>query len=429
LRHSASNGARENHLPTHAKAADAAWLSVRDAIGALELLPQLRPRNRKEIGAHRIMDTFHMIDIIPLLPLPCPPSGRSSYYVPCPECDRSGRKNGKHLNISLSKDVFRCPKCGVSGGVFDLYALCTGIPREGIRDELKRVLRGGGAAAQGTPKPAPPQPEAVELPVADIETRHAAYSALLSLLPLAPDHLRSLLDRGLTEDAVHEREYRTTPIVGEKALAKRISGDGHKLVGVPGFYRDKFGVWAFISAKRGILVPVRDVRGRIQGLQIRLDNAGRRKYRWVSSAGIESGAEGCGAEGWCHMAGPAMERVILTEGPMKADVIHHLTGQAVVAVPGVNSLRHLEPTLSELVGLGVRHAMTAFDMDFLSSRHVQSGYADLVGLLGRMGLSFGTYLWHPDYKGLDDYIWEHCRHGREPAGSSPALAAGRCADQ
>ena len=66
------------------------------------------------------MELFHMADIIPLIGLPPPPSGRSSYNIPCPCCDDEPGK--RHLNINLKKDVFRCPRCGFSGGIFDLYA-------------------------------------------------------------------------------------------------------------------------------------------------------------------------------------------------------------------------------------------------------------------------------------------------------------------
>ena len=85
---------------------------------------------------------------------------------------------------------------------------------------------------------------------------------------------------------------------------------------------------------------MRDVKGRIQGMQVRLDSAKKRKFRWVSSAGLP---EGCGAKTWVHLAGDPRPLVLLTEGPMKADVIHALTGQTVLAVPGVNSLAQLGP--------------------------------------------------------------------------------------
>ena len=89
---------------------------------------------------------------------------------------------------------------------------------------------------------------------------------------------------------------------------------------------------------------------------------------------------------------------------MKADIIHYLTGQTVLAVAGVNTLTHLELVLPQLREQGVVRIMTAFDMDFMTNPHVQSG----VSLLSAQGLTYGTYLWDPQYKGLDDYIWEHC---------------------
>ena len=90
-------------------------------------------------------------------------------------------------------------------------------------------------------------------------------------------------------------------------------------------------------------------------------------------------------------------------------MVHQLTGQTVLAVPGVNALTHLEKTLLTLRELGVRHIMTAFDMDFLSNPHVQSGYDALTQKLMTLGFRYGTYLWDPGYNGLDDYVWEACR--------------------
>lgn len=352
---------------------------------------------------------YRMADIVSLLGLPYPPQGRSSYYVSCPCCD-SGHGRKKHLNINLAKDVFRCPRCGCSGGLFDLYALFTGVNREDVLDELKRRI--GSDEDHSSPgkkmKPDITQsfsiPVNIDCPPTDIDTRDETYRALLGKLELASDHRAALLKRGLSEEVIARNEYKTTPAVGAKVLAKQLLADGHYLAGVPGFYRDKADQqWTFAQNQRGILIPVRDRMGRIQGLQIRRDNAIKRKFRWVSSA---ERLDGCRAEGWVHIVGPIREQVLLTEGPMKGDVIHHLTGQTVIAVPGVNTLTQLQLVLGELMALGVRHVMTAFDMDFLQNHHVQNGYFDLVWMLHRMGLGFGTYLWHPEYNGLDDYIWE-----------------------
>ena len=353
----------------------------------------------------RDMELYHMADVIPLLGIPEPPYGRSSYYVTCPCCDTDPRK--KHLNINLQKDVFRCPRCGASGGIFDLYSICTGVPREKVRDILIEKL------GKPSVRPARRQeaPVVHECPLTDVDTRHVTYMALLSKLTLAPDHLENLLARGLTEAEISRLGYKTTPILGSAAIAKQMQSDGLYLAGVPGFYRTESGAWTFAHEQRGILIPVRNLHGQIQGLQIRRDQVSRRKFRWVSSA---EKPDGCRAEGWTHLAGPPAARIILTEGPMKADVIHTLTGMTVLAVPGVNALTQLQKALEVLREEGVKEIKTAFDMDMATNEHVQNGYRSLTELLSQMGFHFGTYLWDPQYKGLDDYIWESCLERHRP---------------
>jgi hypothetical protein len=164
----------------------------------------------------------------------------------------------------------------------------------------------------------------------------------------------------------------------------------------------------FVPEQRGILIPVRDLQGRIQGLQIRRDNAQKRKFRWVFQRELPGGLprRGLDAFRW-----PCARKILLIEGPLKADVVHRITGQTVLAVPGVNALTQLEQTLLELRGLDVRHVMTAFDMDFLRNFYVQSGYAALTQTLVRLGFHYGTYLWNPNYNGLDDFVWGRLRGG------------------
>lgn len=349
------------------------------------------------------MERIRMTDIIPLIGIPEPKYGRVSYNVPCPCCDDNPHK--KHLNIHLEKDVFRCPRCGFSGGVFDLYAHYAGINRKNAREILYARLNWDSDAPVRKQKSYAPMDVVPECPITDVDTRHDTYSALLSKLSLASDHRENLLSRGFTEEAIARLEYRTTPVIGNSALAKQLLAEGKYLPGVPGFYHTATGEWSFIREDRGILIPVRNPEGKIQGLQIRRDNVSKRKFRWVSSVGKKDGTR---AEGWTHMAGPPQETILLTEGPMKADVIHFLTGQTVLAVPGVNSLTQLKPVLSYLREQGTQQVMTAFDMDYMTNPHVQNGYYSLAALLSEMGFQYGTYLWNPAYKGLDDYVWQCC---------------------
>jgi len=353
------------------------------------------------------MEIYHMSDIVSLLGLPYPPQGRTSYYIPCPCCDDKPR--AKHLNINLQKDVFRCPRCGVYGGVFALYSLYTGVPVDKVRDVLNERL--GTSVQTEKAKQKLQVPAIQEYPITDIDTRHATYEALLSLLTLAPDHRDNLLGRGLSQRDIDRLGYKTTPVVGTTAIAKQLQSQGHYLAGIPGFYRNESDNWVFVHERRGILIPVRNKDGLIQGLQIRRDNVNRRKFRWVSSAERK---DGCKAEGWPHLAGPVRSVLVLTEGPMKADVIHALSGLTVLAVPGVNALTQLRSTLAELRGEGLTEIKTAFDMDFFTNCHVQNGYNSLLALLDEMGFQYGTYVWDPRYKGLDDYIWEHCLQRKRP---------------
>ncbi len=99
---------------------------------------------------------------------------------------------------------------------------------------------------------------------------------------------------------------------------------------------------------------------------------------------------------------------------MKTDVIHTLTGATVLAVPGVNALTQLQKALEALRKEGVEEIKTAFDTDLATNDHVQNGYRSLTELLSQMGFHFGTYLWDPQYKGLDDYIWKGCYQRHRP---------------
>ena len=318
---------------------------------------------------------YQMTDILPLLPIPQPPNGKSAYNIPCPLCDRAGSRE-KHLNINLKRNVYRCPKCGqFQGGVFDLYAYYMGIPREKVLEDLTARLQrdisypAGKAATRKKLQPPPMKPQAS---LAPLEERDRVYRALLNRLTLAPDHRENLLSRGLTDEAIERLGYKSTPVVGFHALAQSLLDEGYTLFGVPGFYRDKDGRWTMAVWRRGILIPG-TYFGKIQGFQIRL-----------------------------------------IEGYMKADIVNHFTGQTMLAIPGVTSLQHLESALRDLIPMGVRHIMTCFDMDYLKNWHVESAYQNLVELLAKQNVTFGTYLWVPDYNGLDDYIWEFCMNKGNP---------------
>ena len=350
---------------------------------------------------------YKMLDILPLLSVPQPPIGRSSYNIPCPLCDHPNTRDG-HLNINLRKNVFRCSKCGeFYGGVFDLYAYFMNVPRDDVQSALQGRLVGSGSYKKRSNKPKG-QPVLAATPqaaLARIEVRDHTYQALLGQLTLDADHKENLLHRGLGEDEILRLQYRTTPQDGFQTIAKKLLAENCQLLGVPGFYIDKSEHWTMNAVRRGIIIPCRDRFGRIQRLHVRTDTERRGKFRPISSPDKRNG---CATENWCHLAGPVQENILLIEGYMKADIVHYLTGQTVLAVPGVTGLTHLADVLSELIPLGVRHVMTCFDMDYLKNWHVENAYTNLLELLASLDITFGTYLWSPEFNGLDDFIWGFC---------------------
>lgn len=189
---------------------------------------------------------YQMTDIIPLLPIPQPPYGKSSYNIPCPLCDRPGTRD-KHLNINLKRNVYRCPKCGqFEGGVFDLYAYYTGVPRDKVLEDVTVRLHGESLPYAGKDshrKKLQPPPMIPQASLAPLDERDRVYRALLSKLTLASDHRENLLARGLTDEAIARLGYKSTPVVGFHALAQSLLDEGHTLFGVPGFYRDQDGRW------------------------------------------------------------------------------------------------------------------------------------------------------------------------------------------
>jgi hypothetical protein len=186
------------------------------------------------------------------------------------------------LNISLKKDVFRCPRCGVSGGIFDLYSLYTGVPRDKVYKTLLRTMGKGQTEQPKTvPVPHPPIVEA-ECPITDVDTRHATYTAFLSKLSLAQDHRENLLGRGLTDEEIvrltadmkasRERIESLTEYRSNKAVEMGILDDK----------RDEV-----ITKVNDINVSIAETRKEIEAVDLLIENIDNR----LSELGAEKQAE------------------------------------------------------------------------------------------------------------------------------------------
>ncbi len=259
----------------------------------------------------------------------------------------------------------------------------------------------------------------VEIPQAERASDqqvHQAYSLLLGMLSLTPAHRAHLKSekRGLTDSQIDAFGFRSTPPAFLcRSLAERLLRQGCTLEGVPGFYLHEKGYWTarFSSRASGILIPAIGMDGLIKGMQILLDTPFRdkddppgkagTKYIWLSSAsknrGITSGSP-------VHFAGDPFSRTVyVTEGLLKADIAHCLTGRTFVAVAGANNGNPREPLFALLAQNGTELVVEAYDMDKCSNAMTAKGSSQICRMAVRYGMECRRLTWNPNYKGIDDW--------------------------
>lgn len=356
----------------------------------------------------------------------------------CPIC--GGRTS---FGISVEKQTCHCMKCNFSGNATSLYATVNGISTKDAYKELVNAL------ASGYVKPEVKKNtwEQIESNsnLASLDIRDKTYGEMFRLLPLSDDHKAVLLKRGFDEETANR--YRTLSLkeaVNRSSLARKLSATC-TLAGVPGFYKDKTGEWTLVYTKTGILVPYLSFDRKIQGIQIRKDNAllrtfedGKKenKYTWLSSNLIPKDAiagSGTKATTFVHYAcdfekgfngtyRPVFinHTAFLTEGGMKADLAHLLTGQGYLAVPGVSALTQLHEELKKIKELGVTRVINAYDMDYLTNENVFQAVQKTEEMIREMGFSYNRLMWDTKekelgtaLKGIDDY-YAYCYKGIVP---------------
>jgi len=159
---------------------------------------------------------------------------------------------------------------------------------------------------------------------------------------------------------------------------------------------------------QGLMVPVRDVEGRIEGFQIRraevTDDSPR--YVWLSSS---SKSDGTSSGAPVHFRNvEAMResgRAIITEGALKGDIIAHYTDRGVITVQGVSSFKDdfgkkLREQIPELHKVSI-----AFDADYARNPNVQRALTRLSETLQQADLEAERLKWEEsEGKGLDYYL-------------------------
>ncbi len=279
---------------------------------------------------------------------------------------------------------------------------------EGWRDRIE----------QAAPSPLPP-----DTPIADADTLHAVYSAMLKGLSLSQAHRSGLVVRGLTDAAIVANGYKTLGQMGRHKIAlslyRQFGRDALRVPGISVGMREHEGHSSeklTISGPSGLLIPVRDAKQRIIAITVRRDDVSEGKYAKLSSAG-DRNHNGPGPGSPAHVPigvgvdWPENGIVRLTEGELKADIAFGLSGVPTIAFPGVGGWQRALTAAMDL--LGVHTIRLAFDRDATTNTTVASNQRAAAETVLRLGLSLQIEDWsmvETGCKGIDDLL----RSGRVP---------------
>lgn len=378
--------------------------------------------------------SWTMLDVLSLLGISTNPN-KVEVRIDCPFCGK------KHMDINQVKGVGQCWSESCRQGVdsVSLYAAYEGLSLADARAQIKERLGIDNHDNRNPKYPARIVYKSVinESQMADVDTRNNVYRAFLNELPLSEKNRTMLIARGFDEEDIETTMYRTLPSRDEidfVALCTRMQKEGYNLAGIPGFFKLNSGYWTFVGMTKGILMPQIDRRNRIFGLQLRKDDDLRKyieqigeiegKCCWFSSKSCKNG---CGAKASesvhyaCDfkysegMYSPILkDTIMLTEGSMKADLIHSFLRDApVVSIPGVKILTAIENDIGYWRERGVKRILLCFDMDYKTNQDVQLSLEKTKKLIECKGIEVIQRDWETDIeingvkynlKGLDDYM-------------------------
>ncbi len=354
---------------------------------------------------------FNQLDIIDIaqrlsLNLQSVQGGRQ-YLTHCWVCDDKS-KHGK-LAIHQAKSVFRCARCGYSGNLYTMTCDLLGGSNNAL--QFLKNEYSSCSSSQVKIKTARRKQILKEEITAPIEIKDAVYQAFLQKLVLYQKHRENLLKRGLSNDVIDNKEYKSTLTYDStEGVCYLLQKEGYPLKGVPGFY-EKDGKWVFMTLP-GFLIPVRDVKGRIQAMQIRVDEevlkkkGDLQKYLWHSSAGKTNGVSS-GSPVHIVMPNKPIQNntVYITEGPLKADIASYLLEVPFIGIAGVGMYKQ---AVDVAVNMGVKTAPILFDMDKLENIHVKNAESKLIQELSAQKIKAFPITWNAKIgKGIDDVLVTH----------------------
>jgi len=272
---------------------------------------------------------------------------------------------------------------------------------------------------------------------ASLDDQHTIYSDLLTRCPLSDAHHALLTGPQHGLDNEQARLYGTLPVdaTARRAIIDALvttHGTG-TLLRTPGFILNESGRIA-LAPVAGILMPRRDLQGRLTGFQVRSDKPDADpRYLWLSSASAGGPSSGTAP----HVATPVggvrnPHEVYIVEGIKKADLLAERLGCLVISISGVGTWRAAEEVLDELATRGVDICVITLDRDVKPSavEHVERSRQRLAAAAVARGYATRIASWDKDVaKGPDDLLIagrtftleRYCPPTNEPDTATPPL--------
>lgn len=251
-------------------------------------------------------------------------------------------------------------------------------------------------SANGRPRP----------PAADPDSLNRVYTALLGELRLSRVHQQALASRGFKDSTAGPATlgYRSLGRFrrARLALALRVRF-GEVVLSVPGFVikAGDDGPYITLAASAGLLIPCRDVEGRIVALKVRRDEPrDGPKYLYISSSNHGGPGPGAPVHVPIGIKGP-VQAVRLTEGELKADLATLLSGIPTISVPGSGNWQQCLAVLAYLQAKIIR---LSFDSDARRNHRVAQDLHACHAALTKEGYTVELERWHEEHKGIDDAL-------------------------